>query len=142
MAADGRPLVVVGLDGSRGADAALRHAVAEARRRRGHVLAVTACDSPELGVVDVESLLVHPETVRKSAEVRARRHVDEVLAALDGGGEVPVEVTARFGTAVGVLIDAADGADLLVVGHRGRGAFRSTAFGPVGTGCVLHARAP
>jgi nucleotide-binding universal stress UspA family protein len=93
-------------------------------------------------VVDVESLPVHPETVRKSAEVRARRHVDEVLAALDGGGEVPVEVTARFGTAVGVLIDAADGADLLVVGHRGRGAFRSTAFGSVGTGCVLHARAP
>ena len=37
---------------------------------------------------------------------------------------------------------AADEADLLVVGHRGRGGLRSVALGSVGLGCVLHAPCP
>jgi nucleotide-binding universal stress UspA family protein len=139
MADGGRPVVVVGVDGSAGADAALRYAVAEAHRRGGHVLAVTACDSPDLALVDFEAYRTDPEKVRASAEERARQHVDEVLAAAGGDREVDVEVRARLGGAVGVLTGAGEGAALLVVGHRGRGAFRSTAFGSVGTGCVLHA---
>ena len=37
--------------------------------------------------------------------------------------------------------DAKD-ADLLVLGHRGRGAFRSAVLGSVGLHCVLHATCP
>jgi nucleotide-binding universal stress UspA family protein len=49
MDEDGRPVVVVGVDGSRDADAALRHAVREAHRRHGRVLAAAAADSPLIG---------------------------------------------------------------------------------------------
>jgi nucleotide-binding universal stress UspA family protein len=85
-------------------------------------------------VVDCESLPAHPEAVRKGAEERARRHVDEVLAALDGGGGVAVEVRASFGAPWACSPTRRKAAALLVVGHRGRGAFRSMAFGSVGTG--------
>lgn len=134
-----RPVVVVGVDGSDDADAALRHAVAEARRRGGRVVAVAACDSPVLGVVDVESLPVNPEEVRDATERRARQHTDEVLA---GVRDVPVELRAQLGRPVPVLVEAAAGADLLVVGHRGRGVLRSAVLGSVGLGCVLHAPCP
>ncbi|GAA4783457.1 universal stress protein [Actinomycetospora chlora] len=136
---DPRPLVVVGVDGSRDADAALHHAVAEARRRHGRVLAVAACDVPPWSAVDVESLPTDPEAVRHGAEVRARRHVEELLAT---AGDVPVTVVGRLGRPTRVLVDEARDAALLVVGHRGRGAFRSAALGSVGLGCLLHARCP
>ncbi|GAA4880617.1 universal stress protein [Actinomycetospora straminea] len=133
------PLIVVGVDGSPDADAALHHAVAEARRRRGRVLAVAACDVPPLTAIDVESLPLDPEAVRESTERRAREHARDVLA---DDRDVPVEVVARLGRPTPVLAAAARGADLLVVGHRGRGAFRSALLGSVGLGCVLHAPCP
>ncbi|MFC5139867.1 universal stress protein [Actinomycetospora rhizophila] len=135
-----QPTVVVGVDGSPGADAALRHAVGEARRRGGRVHAVAACDSPALGAIDVESLPVNPEQVRESTERRARQHTAEVLREV--GGDVPVEVHARLGRPTPVLVGAAHAADLLVVGHRGRGPVRSALLGSVGLGCVLHAPCP
>jgi nucleotide-binding universal stress UspA family protein len=41
-----------------------------------------------------------------------------------------------------VLLDAADGADLLVVGHRGHDSFAGALLGSVGQDCVHHARGP
>jgi nucleotide-binding universal stress UspA family protein len=55
---------------------------------------------------------------------------------------VPVEVRAVGGSPGRVLVDQSDGADLLVVGHRGRGGFRSSMLGSVGLQCVLHASVP
>ena len=39
-------------------------------------------------------------------------------------------------------MDAADGAELLVIGHRGRGSVASVLLGSVGLYCVLHAQCP
>jgi nucleotide-binding universal stress UspA family protein len=128
------------MDGSPGADAALRHAIGEARRRGGRVHAIAACDTPALGAIDVESLPVNPEQVRESTERRARQHTAELVREV--GGDVPVEVHARLGRPTPVLVGAAHGADLLVVGHRGRGPIRSALLGSVGLGCVLHAPCP
>jgi len=41
-----------------------------------------------------------------------------------------------------VLIEQSQGAELLVVGHRGLGGFRSAVLGSVGLHCVLHAACP
>jgi len=65
---------------------------------------------------------------------------DEVAA--DRTPLVSVDVEAVAGGPAPVLRDAAEGADLLVLGHRGRGAFCSAALGSVGLQCVLHATCP
>ncbi|WP_352232069.1 universal stress protein [Actinomycetospora sp. NBRC 106375] len=54
----------------------------------------------------------------------------------------PVDVLGVAGPPADVLVDAAGDADLLVVGHRGRGARHGRLTGPVAIGCVLRARCP
>jgi nucleotide-binding universal stress UspA family protein len=69
--------------------------------------------------------------------------VDGVLAARpDLAARVEVSVESRAGAPGRVLLDAADEADLLVIGHRGRGAVSSAVLGSVGLHCVLHASCP
>ncbi|PVZ06310.1 universal stress protein [Actinomycetospora cinnamomea] len=138
---DQRPVVLVGVDGSTDADAALRYAVEEARRRGGRVLAIAAAEPPAIGALDVESMPVNPEAVRQRTARGTREHVDEVLAGVEGD-RVSVEVRARLGRPTSVLVHAARDADLLVVGHRGRGPVASALLGSVGLGCVLHAPCP
>jgi nucleotide-binding universal stress UspA family protein len=46
------------------------------------------------------------------------------------------------GRPAGVLVEAAEGAAVLVVGSRGRGAVRSAVLGSVALHCVTHARCP
>jgi hypothetical protein len=53
-----------------------------------------------------------------------------------------VELHELEGHPAPVLIDQAKGADLLVVGHRGRGGFASALLGSVGLHCVLHGECP
>jgi nucleotide-binding universal stress UspA family protein len=55
---------------------------------------------------------------------------------------VPVTIEAATGAPGPVLLDAARGADLLVLGHRGRGVMRSALLGSVGLHCVFHASCP
>jgi nucleotide-binding universal stress UspA family protein len=56
--------------------------------------------------------------------------------------DVPVQVRSVLGAPGGVLVDQSRDADMLVVGHRGRGGFRSAVLGSVGLQCVLHASVP
>jgi nucleotide-binding universal stress UspA family protein len=66
-----------------------------------------------------------------------------VLAARgEQAREVSITVEARAGHPGEVLVDAAKDAELLVVGHRGRGSVRSVLLGSVGLFCVLHAECP
>ena len=48
----------------------------------------------------------------------------------------------REGNAAQVLLDAAQGADLLVVGSRGHGGFTEALLGSVSQHCVHHAQCP
>ncbi|MGW7444192.1 universal stress protein [Kitasatospora sp. NPDC054795] len=60
------------------------------------------------------------------------------------GERPPVEVRteARHGTPAGALVEAARGADLLVVGSRGLGGFTGMLLGSVAQHCTRHATVP
>ncbi len=71
----------------------------------------------------------------------------QVLAAaisqtVDLASPVKVSSTVREGNAAQVLLEAADGADLLVVGSRGHGGFAEALLGSVSQHCVHHAPCP
>ncbi|MEU0475050.1 universal stress protein [Streptomyces olivaceus] len=135
------PRIVVGVDGSESSKTALQWAVDQARTTGAAVDVVLAWEDP----VHWHGLVPPTDKETGEFEVRAREAlngtVDDVLGP---GPERPVamrlEVTA--GHPAAVLLHAAVGADLLVVGNRGRGAFREALVGSVGMHCVQHAPCP
>ncbi|WP_028923899.1 universal stress protein [Pseudonocardia acaciae] len=130
--------VVVGVDGSEGSLAALRVAVEEARRRSALLRVVTAYELPSYWALPAGPAIgVTPEEIAENAREQTQAEVDRLLAGDPAAPKVEVFVTA--GAAAKVLVDAADDAGLLVVGHRGRGGFSSMLLGSVGLACVLHA---
>jgi nucleotide-binding universal stress UspA family protein len=84
-----------------------------------------------------------PGDIVEDARKKLQRFVDETAATWSGAtGTPPISCEARAGRAGDVLVDAAEDADLLVVGHRGRGAMSSVLIGSVGLYCLLHANCP
>ncbi|WP_329018626.1 universal stress protein [Micromonospora rifamycinica] len=67
----------------------------------------------------------------------------EAVADVASGG-TPVQFATHVvrGHPAQVLLDAADGAQLLVVGSRGHGAFAGMLLGSVSQHCVQHASCP
>lgn len=131
--------IVVGVDGSEGSEAALRWALDEARRRECRLDLVHVWHVPYAGEV---SGLVMGE-LSERLEHQAREVVQSVMeksVGEDPGVEVVPMVTE--GATAEALLDAARDADLLVVGSRGLGGFKSLLLGSVSTACVHHATCP
>ncbi len=128
---EGVPRIVVGVDGSPDSLNALRWALDLAEERKADVTVVQAW---------------HPSAVHTIAHAAAdkddsERVLNEIVEAHTRGGlkVTPVHVE---GSAAAVLIDTSKGADLLVVGSRGRGGFTSLLLGSVSSQCVHHAPCP
>lgn len=126
--------IVVGVDSSPGAERALDWAFAEARLRSAAVHAVCAYEEPfALGAAGLSS----PEVV---VELRNALTEDAEAVVERARGSAPPDVVvtgeAVHGPAGTVLVDAAEGADLLVVGSRGRGGFKSLLLGSVSQHCA------
>jgi nucleotide-binding universal stress UspA family protein len=138
-----RYAVVVGVDGSPESHAALRFALDDAARRGTGVRVVSAYVPPEYWAVSygLTTLPTLDDLVRDSARV-GQEAVDAAVSDAPELGAVPTEVVALPGPAAKALIEQARTADLLVVGHRGRGGFKSAVLGSVGMHCVLHATCP
>ena len=77
----------------------------------------------------------------QKVRARSEAELDETVRAVVPEG---VEVRTRLleGNPSKVLIEAAEGADLLVVGARGRGGFGSLLLGSVSSQCVQHSPCP
>ena len=135
-AAGGHGRVVVGVDASPHSRAAVAEALLEARRR-GAVLEVVTTWRVE--VVD-GYVVTEPDSPEwKLVEDRLRRVQERTLEGLDG---VEVVLTVTHGAARPVLAGRSSGADLLVVGNRGRGGFRSKLLGSVTLGLMKSSRCP
>jgi nucleotide-binding universal stress UspA family protein len=135
--------VVVGVDGSPESHVALRFALTDAARRRTGVRVVSAYLPPEYWAVSygLTTLPTRTDLAEDSAQV-GQEAIEAALAAEPGLAVVPTEVVALPGPAAKALIEQAREADLLVVGHRGRGGFKSAVLGSVGLHCVMHATCP
>ncbi|MBV9923330.1 MAG: universal stress protein [Pseudonocardia sp.] len=135
--------VVVGVDGSPASRAAIEFAMREVTRRHAWLRVIAAAQLPEYWTIAYGSAdLPSPEEVIADAKRAARQTVDEVVNAHPELAAVEFAVEAIAGPPGPVLVDASAGADLLVLGHRGRGALRSALLGSVGLHCVLHATCP
>lgn len=139
--------IVVGVDGSAGARAALAWALSAAAGRGAELLVISAFPA-EIYVEDTYFLDERRvDAIREDTETRARALVSEVLqdpavSAVAGTADVPVHVLALPGFVAPVLVHNSADADLLVVGSRGRGGVRSTVLGSVALHCAAHAACP
>ncbi|MFE5045924.1 universal stress protein [Streptomyces sp. NPDC056637] len=131
------PRIVVGVDGSPSSRAALRWAVRYAGLVGGRVEAVSAWEVP--GMASWSAPAVDTDFDEGEAE---RGLVEEVRAVLgEDGGSLVRERLVR-GNAAEVLVDAAQGAEMLVVGSRGHGSFRRALLGSVSQQVAHHAPCP
>jgi nucleotide-binding universal stress UspA family protein len=133
-------LVVVGVDGSDNARAALRWAAEQARVQGADLRAVFVWQFPYMDIVPTTLVATLPpyHEMQKAAEERLR----EIVDTADLPAEVRVERVVVEGLASRALLDEAKDADLLVVGARGHGGFVGMVTGSVATHVVNHASVP
>ena len=134
-------MIVVGVDGSPSARTALCFALDEARLRGAPVRVVGAWHVP---VAAYDRAFVPPDPVAvRELEPQMRLVLERALEETgETAADVDVETVVREGTPAGVLLDEAQGADLLVVGSRGLGGFRGLLLGSVSQQCADHAPCP
>ena len=127
--------IVVGLDGSDDSRNALRWAVDEASRRDAEVTAVFAWELPMIGIPGAFD--------RDELETSAREFVVGQVNEVHTDGVTVTAVVAQ-GDPSSSLIDACRrvGAEMLVLGSRGRGGFKGLLLGSVGQECASHAPCP
>jgi nucleotide-binding universal stress UspA family protein len=136
-------VIVVGVDHSAGAEAALRFALEEARLRQATLRVVHAGQFGCIRATGLEGALpavgLELEDFRRGAEAALEETLRDVGADTDG---VAIERRVDQGTAAAVLVEESRGADLLVVGSRGHGGFAKSLLGSVSQQCAQHAFCP
>jgi nucleotide-binding universal stress UspA family protein len=134
--------IVVGIDGSPQSHAALRFAASEARLRGASLHLVHAWSVPYVPVSTAPFVVVGglPELERAVAE-QGEIVLREATEAVDLSG-IEVELEVARGNAAHALVQAAAGAELLVVGSRGHGGFTGLLLGSVSQACAHHAPCP
>ena len=136
-------VIVVGVDQSEGARAALRFALEEAKLRRATLRVVHAWQYGYIGATGVEG--AYPalggdiKELRAGAETALAETLRESIPEAD---TVEIERRVVEGRPAAVLVDESRGADLLVVGSRGYGGFSGLLRGSVSQQCAHHAACP
>lgn len=134
--------IVVGIDGSQASRHALRWALAEARVRGAALEAVHVWRYPVWTyspAIVTPPVFAHDDLLAEARKVLDDA-VDEVVA--DDQQRPAVQRVVREGAAAEQLVKQAQDADLLVVGHRGRGGFAGLLLGSIAHQCAAHAACP
>src|SRR5947209_15061905 len=103
------PVVVVGIDGSPGADSALEFAAEEARLRRAVLRAVCTWEVPTMAYASAYP----PPTLSEDLEKDANKVVEETLERIKPEGDITVERRVVEGQPAEAILHAAEGADLI-----------------------------
>ncbi len=133
------PPVVVGVDGSASALAAVRLATREAAWRKRDLRIVHAFIWP-LMKVNVEASAAVPEGGLRNDAKRGLAEAAATAAATDS--EVTVTTELITGGPAGVLLSQARHTDLLVLGDRGLGGFTGVLLGSVAVQVTSHSQTP
>jgi nucleotide-binding universal stress UspA family protein len=129
--------IVVGVDGSEAAQAALRWAVDEARLRDTGLTVVHAYPLAPFGVYPYASMSIDAGLLPKAAE----KVLDGCVEAVDASGVRLTRVTA-VGGAAAPLVEMSEKAELVVVGSRGAGLLARMTLGSVAAQVAAHAACP
>jgi nucleotide-binding universal stress UspA family protein len=131
--------IVVGLDASDGAAAALRWAAEEARLRSASLVVVHAYRVPVAYVHDDASVASIDPELHGRADDELGRLLRRAGPATEG-----LDVVRRLqpGRPTDALLREAVTGDLLVVGRRGAGGFEGLRLGSTAGHCARHARCP
>jgi nucleotide-binding universal stress UspA family protein len=143
--------IVVGVDGSDGSRRALRWAADEARLRGADLEVVYAYEYHgswlAYGVYEgatspaqVDAIRANMESASREAAKAAQALVDRLVEGLDAPNVTGEAVQSSH--AAETLVEMSEDADMLVVGSRGRGGFRSLVLGSVSHQCAQHATCP
>lgn len=131
--------IVVGVDDSPAAAAALEYALNEAERTDNTVRAVHTWSHSVWGLQPVELASISFEDLQHEAEVGIEEWLRDAAARHPG---VVIERIVRAGIAAEVLIEESEAASLTVVGSRGRGGFRGLLLGSTSKEVLRHAESP
>ncbi len=135
-------VIVVGVDGSAGAERALRWAAPEAARTGATLRVVHVWRVPTMSWPDTAgAAYLDPIDLKEGGQRIVQRAASFVRRNVDEPGLVIEEVTLEGPTAPG-LFTAAEGASMLVVGTRGRGGFASLVLGSTASACAHHTPVP
>ncbi|MEV7773702.1 universal stress protein [Kitasatospora sp. NPDC086791] len=134
------PRIVVGVDGSPASEQALRWAVDYAKAVGGTVNAIAAWEYPAFygwaGQPVPTTETVNPE------ELAGKTLSDTVVKVVGDSPAVRISESVMPGNAAKALLEAAEGAALLVVGSRGLGGFSGVLLGSVSRHLTEHAPCP
>lgn len=132
--------IVVGIDGSAHSRLAAEFALDLAARTQREVVAVTMWHVEVVGGI----VVTEPGSPEwESVEARYRDLVESTIKpAREAHPDVPVTVEVHRGRAAETLVEASKGADLLVVGSRGRGGFRGLLLGSISQRVLESATTP
>src|ERR1035441_9031948 len=131
-----RPRIVVGVDGFESSKAALRWAIHQAKLTGAVVEAVTAWQIPAgTGLVPMADMPDYQDDARTVL-------AEAITEMCTTDTEVEIRPQVVHGGAAQVLVDEAEGAELLVVGCRGHGGLAESLLVSFGQFCVHHAPCP
>jgi len=140
---DQRRRIVVGVDGSPSALKALRWAIAQAQRTGASVDVVASWLDPVASAYSSFGFSpVFPDDEDWAG--LTDKYLQAAVAEAVDGRRSRVQIVTRVvrGHPAQVLLDAAEGAQLLVVGSRGHGTLAGLLLGSVSQHCVQHAPCP
>jgi nucleotide-binding universal stress UspA family protein len=132
--------IVVGVDGSESSIGALRRGARIATALELPLEAVTAWHLPDVyGGYMGEAFRPDIEDIALGAQAM----LDDTVSAVFGPSTPPwFHGSVREGRTAQTLIDASEGAEMLIVGSRGHGGFVGLLLGSVSEACAEHASCP